>query len=333
MARPLRIQFPDAFYHVFCRGNKRQKIFFDNDDRFCFLKVLRESLDMYHVVLYFYTLMDNHFHFGIQTKKANLSEFMRRFNISYTGWFNYRHKTCGHLFQGRYKALLIDVDNYLLALSRYIHLNPVRKSKYHNMSYLETWEYLNKYQWSSLAGYIKNKRQVDFVHYDLILEMVGGRNRYKEFVLDGLKHGVDNPFDDIQYQVILGDDIFVNHIKNQYLNNSSIDNEQPDYRKIMIDEIDPQLVIECTIKALGICYEEVLEHYGNGTFRGIVSDLLYRLSNMTEKEIGQCLGISYSAVSRLRSQLQQNMQTDKGLAGTYRNIIDIIRKQLSNLKI
>ncbi|MGD9379274.1 MAG: transposase, partial [candidate division WOR-3 bacterium] len=93
MARPLRIQFPGAFYHVTCRGNKRRVIFRDNDDRYRFLTQLRESLQTYQVNLHAYVMMDNHFHLIVQTLRANLSEFMRRFNICYTSWFNYHHRT------------------------------------------------------------------------------------------------------------------------------------------------------------------------------------------------------------------------------------------------
>lgn len=129
MARPLRIQYPGAFYHIMCRGNKGSSVFIDDDDRHRFLFLLAESLEIYEVTLYVYVLMHNHFHLILQTQRPNLGEFMRRFNICYTGWFNYHHGTYGHLYQGRYKSLLVDADSYLLALSRYVHLNPLRLRK------------------------------------------------------------------------------------------------------------------------------------------------------------------------------------------------------------
>ena len=126
MARPLRIQYSHAYYHVTCRGNDRRSIYRDDTDRTLFLEKLRVSIEIYDVKLHAYVLMGNHFHLMVETPRANLSEFMRHFNISYTGAFNRRHRRVGHLYQGRYKAILLDKDSYLAELSRYVHLNPVR---------------------------------------------------------------------------------------------------------------------------------------------------------------------------------------------------------------
>lgn len=108
MTRALRIQFPDAFYHVTCRGIERRLIFMDDADRHKFLEFLARSLETYQGVAFAYTLMANHFHLLIQTRKANYSEFMRHFNICYTGRFNHRHHRAGNLYQGRYHAFLVD---------------------------------------------------------------------------------------------------------------------------------------------------------------------------------------------------------------------------------
>ena len=126
MSRPLRIQYPDAYYHVTCRGNEQQLIFRRLEDRQEFFRLLARSVDIFDVRLLAYALMPNHFHLLVCTPKGNLSEFMRHFNISYTGAFNRKYKRSGHLYQGRYKAFLIDGDNYLLEVFRYIHLNPLR---------------------------------------------------------------------------------------------------------------------------------------------------------------------------------------------------------------
>ena len=139
MARALRIQFPGAYYHVTCRGNDRREIFKDAEDRKIFKAKLQLSLEVYGVALLSYALMSNHFHLLISTPQGNLAEFMRHFNISYTSAYNRRHKRSGHLYQGRYKAFLIDADNYLLAVSRYIHLNPIRLKKYSGYTTTEQW--------------------------------------------------------------------------------------------------------------------------------------------------------------------------------------------------
>jgi len=111
MARPLRIQFPGAFYHITCRGNERKAIFSDQTDQNAFLEKLSLSLDIFNVSLLAYVMMPNHFHLLLTTPEGNLSEFMRHFNISYTSAFNRRHKRVGHLYQGRYKAFVIQADN------------------------------------------------------------------------------------------------------------------------------------------------------------------------------------------------------------------------------
>ena len=123
MARPLRIEYSHACYHITCRGNDRRIIFKDDDDRRGFLTRLQSSLEIYEVRLHCYVLMNNHFHLIVATPKANLSQFMRHFNVAYTSFFNRRHRRTGHLYQGRFKAVLIQPNPWLLELSRYVHLS------------------------------------------------------------------------------------------------------------------------------------------------------------------------------------------------------------------
>jgi len=115
MARALRIQIAGGFYHVTCRGNERKAIYRDDTDRQVFLDKLQASLTIYQVELHAYVLMDNHFHLIVRTSRGNLFEFMRHFNITYTSAFNRRHRRVGHLYQGRYKAIVVDQDSYLVA--------------------------------------------------------------------------------------------------------------------------------------------------------------------------------------------------------------------------
>lgn len=294
-----------------CRGNERRKIFLYDDDRYRFLKLLAESLETHQVVLFVYVLMDNHFHLVLQTTRANLSEFMRRFNICYTRWFHYHHGTCGHLYQGRYKALLVDADNYLVELSRYVHLNPIRVKKFGKFDYQKRWQHVGKYRWSSLPGYVTKRRVVDFVNYNMVLDMVGGRRAYQRFVQDGLKEGVKSPFEDIQYQMILGDNDFVTRVKSEYIQKGSL-REQPMYRNIITDVIEPEALMSCVAKALGIDVQSLKVRLENGVERGIVAELLYRYSDITQREIGKLLGgIDYTSVSMLRRRLKTKMANNK----------------------
>ena len=126
MARALRIELEGAFYHVTSRGNLRDRIFFKDRDKNKFLQILKRTKERYSYVLHAYALMDNHYHLIMETPKGNLSQSMQNINTSYTVYVNRKYQRNGHLFQGRYKAILVDQNEYLLSLSRYIHLNPVR---------------------------------------------------------------------------------------------------------------------------------------------------------------------------------------------------------------
>src|SRR3972149_9320347 len=154
MARPLRIQFGDAYYHVTCRGNSGQETFSNDADREVFLDLLERSSDIYQTEILAYVLMSTHFHLLSKTPLGNLQEFMRHFNISYTSYYNWKHNRRGHLYQGRYKSFLVDADNYLQEISRYIHLNPMRVKLRSGMTLDEKRKYLKNYRWSSYSGYI-----------------------------------------------------------------------------------------------------------------------------------------------------------------------------------
>ncbi len=126
MSRPIRLEFPDALYHITSRRNRREDIYDDDADREAFLKIFSKVIEQNNWYCYSYCLMSNHYHFLVQTPDANLSKGMRQLNGIYTQYYNRRHGLTGHLFQGRYKSILVDQDAYLLELSRYIVLNPAK---------------------------------------------------------------------------------------------------------------------------------------------------------------------------------------------------------------
>lgn len=330
MVRPLRIQYPGAFYHVTCRGNERRRIFLDDDDRYRFLKFLDESLTIYQVRLYAYVMMGNHFHLVVQTLRANLSEFMRRFNICYTGWFNYHHGTCGHLYQGRYKAFLVDADSYLLELSRYVHLNPVRVGKYRKLSCHEQMQYVEQYWWSSLPGYLNKRKSVEFVVYDMVLSVVGDQRGYRRFLLDGLRSGVKDPFKNVQYRMVLGGDDFVSRVRSEYLGNGSL-SEQPVYREMVSEVIASDKVLASVIRALGVDIDRVRVRLGSSIERGIIAELLYRYSGITQREIGQLLGgVGYTTVSMMRRHLSEEMKKNEDAKAQYRKAEQSVRSLIED---
>jgi len=234
MARPLRIQYPGAYYHVTSRGNERQKIYRDNADYDIFLEKLAVSLGVYNVSLLAYVCMTNHFHLFLTTPDGNLAEFMRHFNISYTSAFNRRHKRSGYLYQWRYKSFLIDADNYSKEVSRYIHLNPVRIKKHSDKTVKEKIHILSEYKYSSFAGYIKLKARVDFINYAKVLgnfdgDTIEGRRKFRQFVYKGLEKGAVNPLEMGKESGIVGLSGFKAYIREKYLDNATRESqrEQP----------------------------------------------------------------------------------------------------------
>ncbi len=153
MPRPPRIDFPDAVYHVTSRGNGRAEIFHSDDDRQRFLAQLAHHLHLCAIDLYAFVLMDNHIHLLCRTPRANLSRFMQRLLSSYALYWRYKHRRPGHLFQGRFGAKLVEDEVYLLAVTRYIHLNPVKIAACRRLSASERLHRLEAYPWSSYGGY------------------------------------------------------------------------------------------------------------------------------------------------------------------------------------
>jgi len=330
MARALRIQFPGAFYHITCRGIERRDIYDDDQDRRKFQDVLGESLQTYRVVLHAYGMMDNHFHLIVQTSKANCSEFMRHLNICYTGWFNWRHHRSGNLYQGRYKAFLVDADNYLLEVSRYVHLNPVRTRAMVTNDWRLRWRQARSYQWSSLAGYISEEHVKRFVSYDLVLSMAGGRTAYGAFMVDGLKRGIEDPFKHVKSGIILGDDGFVKDVKRHLSRGSP--REQPSYREITTRALAPAVVMGLLARECGMSSGLLQQRYAQGVLRGMVAELLYRYCEITQAEIGQLLGgIGYMAVAQLRKRFKVRRDQNSEVGRRYRKIEGRLQKLMSNV--
>jgi putative transposase len=190
MARPLRIQFAGALYHVMSRGNEKQSIVRDDIDRYKRIDWLRRTVEIYGWRLHAFTLMTNHEHLFVETPEPNLSAGMQYLGGSYTSYFNWRYKRSGHLFQGRFKAHLVQTEGYFREVSRYIHLNPVRAGMVARPQ---------DYQWSSYPGYAQGRRTVAWVCYDRVLAEFGSdagdaRRAYDRFVQAGVNNPPPSPF-------------------------------------------------------------------------------------------------------------------------------------------
>ena len=177
MSRPKRINLPDCVYHIVCRGNRNEVVFGDNKDKEKFLEYLAQYIKPFEMRIHAYCLMDTHLHILLESRKPNLSEFMRRLLTAYTVWFNVRHQTHGHLFAGRFKSLVVERGDYLVSVSRYIHRNPVEAGVAKNAE---------DYPWSSMRIYA-GKAPSKLIHTKEILHWFGNRRKkYIKFVREGL---------------------------------------------------------------------------------------------------------------------------------------------------
>ena len=329
MARPLRIQYPGAIYHVTCRGNERRNIFQDDGDRKTFLRLLFQSLNIYTVKLHAYVLMDNHFHLLVETPLGNLGEFMRHFNISYTGHFNRQHRRVGHLYQGRYKSILVEKEAYLSALSRYIHLNPVRIQRLEKSEVKAKWQELLRYSWSSLPGYLDPRRRDGMVDHDPILADYGGdsdngRSAYRKQLMADIAAGLEVN-SAIFGQSILGGEEFINWVKENFLEEKE-QHEQPSAEKIKRYQ-QKGVILGLLKKETGKSLETLRKEKGD--LRRLAMELLYRYGGLKGPEIGALFGVTYSAVSQERRRLRERVVLD----GKLQNMLERVIDELSTIKI
>lgn len=326
MARPLRIQYPGAYYHVTCRGNEGKRIFLDAHDLEAFQERLSLSLNIYNVSLLAYICMPNHFHLLLVTPDGNLSEFMRHFNISYTSAFNRRYHRAGHLYQGRYKSFLIDADNYLLEVSRHIHLNPIRTKAFSNKPAKAKWGALLRHKTSSLRGYLSVGKRRDFVSHKTILDYIGGDNRkgrqaYRQFIKNGIEQELDNPLELGKGDGIVGESDFVQSIRKEFLGQNTPGMQQP----VLGESINPEELIDNFANLIGKGRDDICQRGKKSLERTMLMELLYRFCRITQPEIGRLLGgIDYSAVSKARKRLQIKLGQEPNLSRKF----DKIRDQL-----
>jgi len=274
MSRPLRIEFPGALYHVTSRGNARQDVYLCDKDKKLFLYIIAEVIKRYNWICHAYCLMDNHYHLIIETPDGNLSKGMRQLNGIYTQTFNNKYKRVGHLFQGRYKAILVDKASYLLELSRYVVLNPVRAKMVGHPK---------QYKWSSYnatAGINKegNGLTVDWLLRQFAERRAAAQKKYAEFVQEGKTIDIWNS---LNKQIYLGDERFINRV----LKKIKKDKKAEDLREIPKQQ-------RSKVKKTLVWYEERYRDKYEAMVRAYQSGL-YSL-----KEIADYYGVHYSTVSR-----------------------------------
>jgi len=298
LARQLRIEYPGALYHVTSRGNEKKDIFRSIKDRDKFLSYLSSAWERHGAVFHAYCLMSNHFHLMVETPLGNLSWIMKHINGSYTTYFNVKHKRAGHLFQGRYKAILVQADTYAAELSRYIHLNPVRAKM------VSTPE---EYRWSSCSRYLEGTAP-SWLSTSLVLGYFGTededrRRNYRDYLYDAIGKESRDPLSDSVASTILGSDDFVRDIREKYLDGKENDRELPALRDL---SRGPGVA---EIKALS--EEAFPENERLARMAGIY--LCWRYSGAKLKEIGALYGISESGVNRACSRFEKMMERNEDL--------------------
>ena len=320
MARPLRLEFEDAIYHITARGNRRERIFASDADRARFLELLARSLERFEVELHAYVLLPNHFHLLARTRRANLSRWMHWVMVTYTISFNRRHGKVGHLFQGRYKSLLVEGGSYLLELSRYLHLNPVRGRVIGIGDPKERRERLRAYRWSSYRGYAGLSKQSSFVNEEMVLGEFGGprgpkrRLRYRRFVEEGLLREIENPAEAAQWQAVLGSEGFVQRVRDKMQPQREKRREVKALRRGTRGR-DPLAIIGRVASHHDLPIGRLLrgKEYGLQA-RSIAMWTVWHLCELTLREIGAIFGgRDYAAVAQRIRRIDRDDAIQKGL--------------------
>jgi REP element-mobilizing transposase RayT len=271
MARPLRIEFPGALYHVTARGDGREDIYLDDGDRDQFLALLAHVVQRFHWRLHAYCLMNNHYHLLLETPEPNLSRSMRHLNGVYTQRFNRRHARVGHVFQGRFKAILVDKDSYLLELARYIVLNPVRARVTRKP---------HTYFWSSYRATAGLELPpawlcIDWLLAQLAIQQSNAQERYRSFVEAGI--GQPTVWSNLRQQIYLGEERFVQRMHKRL----------------------PEKDLSETPRAQRQRAPKALAVYAQGRDRNAAMVAAYRSGGYSLAAIARHFRVHYSTVSRV----------------------------------
>ena len=314
MARPLRIEYPGAFYHVTSRGNEKKDIFKSRRDREKFISYIQSSVERYGAVIHAYCLMTNHYHMLLETPRGNLSEIMQHINGAYTTYFNVKRKRTGHLFHGRYKAILVEADEYALELSRYIHLNPVRAGMVSEPQ---------EHEWTSYKYYVGMASGLEWLQTDFILGYFGvnrieSSGKYKQYVEDLLQTEYESPLNSAVASTMLGSPEFIAEISERHVAGKQPDRSVPAVRELRglhsLDEIvhtadDILIGQEKLAKKVSIYF-------------------CHRYSGAKLKEIGEKFGIGDGAITQASKRLLLQAEKDQNV----RRAIEQVGKVLGFVK-
>lgn len=319
MARPWRIQYEGALYHVFSRGNNQQDIYLTDDDRYLFLDTLGQMSVRFNIDIFAYVLMNNHYHLLLRTSKANLSRAIQWFGTTYTRRFNIEHLQSGHLFQGRYKSILVENDAYLMQLSFYIHNNPLHAGIVKR---------LISYRWSSYPAYAYNRSHPDWLDKSLIFSQFNGENIHKQYREKSHKYSDEHRRigEDIRHGFIYGSKKFIKRIKDRFITG------EPDpaipQQKSILKAMDPARFLREASRVLQCDLERIKNspriRESDKLNRDILLYWLWQKGHYTNSQIGDLFGLTHSSVSRrvaiIRKKIVQEQAFEKQI-NTFKSLI------------
>ena len=326
MSRPLRIEFPGAFYHLTARGNERKPIYRDDGDRERFVKILAAACQRFRVRIHAYVLMDNHYHLLLQTLEANLQRAMRAVNGTYAQAFNRRYGRVGHLFQGRYKALLVERDSYLVILSRYVHLNPVRAGIVARAE---------DYVWSSAPDYVGLRPAAPFVTRADTLAHFGQPSvdaalRYRQFLQEGITGA--SPMRRVVAQTLLGEPAWIERMRIRAnacaaaRRDARGSGEVPAVRQLRRRPTLAELMVELASE-IGADASDWIRPGRSDTARRAAIYLAYTVCAIPQKQIGTTFGVGRFAVSKLVTRVERRLARDQELAMLIRRLTDALQNR------
>ncbi len=286
MSRPLRIQYPGAVYHLMNRGSAGRKVFLSRTDYREFLKTVSEAHDLWGVEVFAYCLMPNHYHLCLRTPRGNLSSVMRHVDGLYTQRFNRRHNRDGSLFRGRYKAIVVAADEYLLAVVRYIHLNPVGARLARQPE---------EYMWSSHEDYLSGSKSVPWLKSREVLDHFESIEDFHRFVQSGNEEGIEEFYGSKKQSPVLGGEGFRDRVMRDL---RSIGREHPRYERISVRP-SAERVLKVVARVYGGRVEDLVRSRRGEENEGrkVGMYLMKRLSDMTLGEVAREFGVkSYGAV-------------------------------------
>jgi REP element-mobilizing transposase RayT len=305
MARAWRIEFEGAFYHILSRGNEGCGIVGDNTDRRRFVETLGQAAERFDLEIFAYVLMTNHYHLLLRTRQANLSNAMQWFGTAYTRRYNNRHGRTGHLFQGRFKSILVENDAYLMRLSFYIHRNPLRAGLVQRLA---------DYPWSSYKAYAYGRAAPEWLSTGLILAHIPAEDPHKGYREQAQEYVAEEArlWENLRHGVMLGSREFVERIRREHLP-SELETEKPQQRAVARG-FGPEELARRAAAALGWEYLELRQGRRFRGERKLERDLvvywLWNLGWYKNEEIGRIFGLTSSAVSHCVQAMRNSMEAD-----------------------